>query len=176
MIRRLLPLALSLVAVATLASCGTFTNNHEAASMFGNALDRSDLEQYTGDLYPTQDGIVAADQPRTVLALWVKDQITRQYLDEQGVTIDDATTQEATAQVDQFVQGQPGEFSEATKSFLVDVIAARLALQAILPEGAPSPFDLSVPVVIDPRYGRWDPSAPFLDSAPFDVGAVVPLG
>lgn len=176
MIRRLLPVALSLVAVATLASCGTFTNNHEAASLFGNTLDRSDLEQYTRDLYPTQDDAIPADQPRTVLALWVKDQITRQYLDDQGVTIDDAITQEAITQVEQFVQGQPGEFSDLTKSFLVDVVAARLALRTVLPEGAPSPLDVSVPVVIDPRYGRWDPAAPFLESAPFDIGAVVPLG
>jgi hypothetical protein len=165
-IRRLLPLALSLVAVATLASCGTFSNNHEAASVNGVALDRSDLELYTRELFAAQDGTIPADQPREVLTNWVIDELIRQYLTEQDLSIDDATIEQAKSQVESGLAGQQFELSEATRSFLVDSSAARLAFSNTQQDGALLEFADSASVVIDPRYGRWD----------LDAGAVLALG
>jgi hypothetical protein len=165
-IRRLLPLALSLVAVATLASCGTFSNNHEAASVNGVALDRSDLEVYTRELFAAEDGLIPADLPRQVLSNWVIDEIIRQYLSDQEIAIDDATIQQAATQVESELAGQPMQISEATRSFLVDSAAARLAFSNTQQDGALLEFADSASVVIDPRYGRWN----------LDVGAVLALG
>ncbi len=166
MIRRLLPLALSLVAVATLASCGTFSNNHEAASVNGVALDRSDLELYTRELFAVDSDTVPADRPREVLSNWVIDELIRQYLAEQDVSIDDATIEQATSQVESGLAGQQLEVSEATRSFLVDSTAARLTFSNTQQDGALLEFAESASVVIDPRYGRWD----------LDAGAVLALG
>jgi hypothetical protein len=165
-IRRLLPLALSLVAVATLASCGTFSNNHEAASVNGVALDRSDLELYTRELFAAQDGTIPADQPREVLSNWVIDELIRQYLTEQDLSIDDATIEEARSQVESGLAGQQLQVSGATLSFLVDSTAARLAFSNTQQDGALLEFADSASVVIDPRYGRWD----------LEAGAVLALG
>jgi hypothetical protein len=134
-IRRLLPLALSLVAVATLASCGTFSNNHEAASVNGVALDRSDLELFTRELFAAQDGTI---------------------LTEQDLSIDNATIEQAKSQVESGLAGQQLEVSEATRSFLVDSTAARLTFSNTQQDGALLEFADSAAVVIDPRYGRWD--------------------
>ncbi len=166
MIRRLLPLALSLVAVAALASCGTFSNNHEAASVNGVGLDRSDLELFTRDLFAVTTDTVPADQPREVLKNWVIDELIRQYLAEQDVAVDGATIEQATAQVDTGLSSQGLTVSEATRSFLVDSTAARLTFSNTQPDGALLDFADHASVVVDPRYGRWD----------LDAGAVLPLG
>lgn len=166
MIRRLLPLALSLVAVATLASCATFTNNHEAASVNGVALDRSDLEQYTRDLFAVTTDTLPAERPREVLKNWVIDELIRQYLAEQNVPIDGAAIEQAKSQVDSGLTGQNLTVSEATRSFLVESAAARLVFNNTQPDGALRDFATKASVVVDPRYGRWS----------LDAAAVLPLG
>ncbi len=166
MIRRLLPLALSLVAVATLASCGTFSNNHEAASVNGVALDRSDLERYTRELFAVDGDTVPADRPREVLSNWVIDELIRQYLAEKDVSIDGATIEQAKGQVESGLAVQQLEVSEATRSFLVDSTAARMTFSNTQQDGALLEFAEAASVVIDPRYGRWD----------LDAGAVLALG
>ena len=166
MIRRLLPLALSLVAVATLTSCGTFSNNHEAASVNGVALDRSNLELYTRELFAVQDGTIPADQPRQVLSNWVIDELIRQYLADQKVAIDDVTITQATTQVESGLAGQQLQVSDATRSFLIDSAALRLTFSSTQQDGALLDFAKAASVAIDPRYGRWD----------LDVGAVLALG
>ncbi len=166
MIRRLLPLALSLVAVATLASCGTITSNHDAASVNGVALGRSDLELYTRELFAVTTDTIPADQPREVLSNWVVDELIRQYLAEQNVAIDGATIEQAKNQVETGLSGQGLTVSEATRSFLVDSTAARLAFSNTQPDGVLLGFAEKAAVVIDSRYGRWN----------LDAGAVVPLG
>jgi hypothetical protein len=165
-IRRLLPLALSLVAVATLASCGTFSNNHEAASVNGVALDRSDLERYTRELFAVDGDTVPADRPREVLSNWVIDELIRQYLAEKDVSIDGATIEQAKGQVESGLAVQQLEVSEATRSFLVDSTAARMTFSNTQQDGALLEFAEAASVVIDPRYGRWD----------LDAGAVLALG
>ena len=166
MIRRLLPLALSLVADATLASCGTFSNNHEAASVNGVALDRSDLERYTRELFAVDGDTVPADRPREVLSNWVIDELIRQYLAEKDVSIDGATIEQAKGQVESGLAVQQLEVSEATRSFLVDSTAARMTFSNTQQDGALLEFAEAASVVIDPRYGRWD----------LDAGAVLALG
>ena len=166
MIRRLLPLALSLVAVATLTSCGTFSNNHEAASVNGVALERSDLELYTRELFAVQGGTILADQPREVLSNWVIDELIRQYLADQNVAIDDVTITQATTQVESGLMDQQLKVSDATRSFLIDSTALRLAFSSTQQDGALLEFAKAASVAIDPRYGRWS----------LDAGSVVPLG
>lgn len=155
MIRRLFPIAVSLVAVASLAACATFTANDEAASVNGVALERSDLELYTRELFDITTPTVTADSPRQVLTNWVIDELVRQYLAQQGIGIDDASRDEATRQVTTGLSGQGLTVSDATLAFLVDSTAARIAYNASQPDGALRPFAESADIVVDPRYGAW---------------------
>lgn len=157
MIRRLLPLALSLVAVATLASCGTFSNNHEAVSVNGVALDRSDLERYTIELFKLEKQPVAdANKIREFLNLWIYDEISRQLMATQGVTIDDSTIEEATAQADAYIVQNGLTASDDLRSFIIDSIATTITFDSV-PADAPNiEFAKAAKIVVDPRYGRWD--------------------
>jgi hypothetical protein len=101
-----------------------------------------------------------------VLSNWVIDELIRQYLADQNVAVDDVTITQATTQVESGLMGQQLQVSDATRSFLIDSTALRLAFSSTQQDGALLDFAKAASVAIDPRYGRWS----------LDAGAVVPLG
>ena len=97
---------------------------------------------------------------------WVVDELIAQYLDEQGIVVDDAARADAEAQVDSEAAGRGIELSEQTREFLVRSASLRSTFSATQSDGALFDFAEASDIQVDSRYGRWV----------LDAGSVLPLG
>jgi hypothetical protein len=164
-IRRLLPVLVPLVAAAALTSCSSLSNSG-AASVNGAVLDRSDLELFTKEVFAVDTEFVQTELTNQVATNWIVDELIAQYLEEQGVTVDEAARADAEAQVDSEVTGRGLEISAATREFLVHSAAVRATFDATQGGGSLFEFAEAADIQVDSRYGRWV----------LDAGAVLPLG
>lgn len=165
MIRRFLPVLAPLVAAVALTSCSSLSNN-EAASVNDAVLDRSELELFTKEVFAVDKEFVQTEFTNQVATNWIVDELIAQYLETQGITVDDAARADAEAQVDTEVAGRGLEISSATREFLVRSAALRATFGATQAEGSLFEFAEAADIEVDSRYGRWV----------LDAGAVLPLG
>lgn len=165
MIRRLVPFALPLIAAVVLTSCSSLAND-AAVSVNGETLDRSELELFTKEVFAIDTDFVQTQFTNQVATNWIIDELIAQYLDEQGITVDDSARAEAEAQIDGEIAGGGLEISAATREFLVRGAALRATFTATQAEGALFDFAEAADIEVDSRYGRWV----------LDAGTVLPLG
>lgn len=165
MIRRLIPLALPFVAVLALTSCSSLGND-AAASVNGATLARHDLELFTKEVFAIRTPFVQTEFTNQVATNWILDELISQYLDEQGVVVDDAARADVEARVDSEAAGRGIELSEPTREFLVRSALVRSAFSTTQTDGALFDFAEASDIHVDSRYGTWV----------LDAGAVLPLG
>jgi hypothetical protein len=164
-IRRLLPLVLPVVAAVALTSCSSLGND-AAASVNGVELGRHELELFTKEVFVIDTPFVQTQFTNQVATNWILDELIAQYLDEQGVVVDDAARADAEAQVDSEAAGRGLELSAPTREFLVRSASLRSTFGATQAEGALFEFAEAADIRVDSRYGRWV----------LDAGSVLPLG
>lgn len=160
-----MPLALPLVAVVALTSCSSLSND-AAASVNGTTLARHELELFTKEVFAIDTPFVRTEFTNQVATNWVVDELIAQYLDEQGIVVDDAARADAEAQVDSEAAGRGIELSEQTREFLVRSASLRSTFSATQSDGALFDFAEASDIQVDSRYGRWV----------LDAGSVLPLG
>lgn len=164
-IRRLLPAVLALSAALTLGSCASVTGD-DAVVVNGVSLPRTELEQLTTELFDVDTDFVQARFPQQVATNWIIDQLILQFLDEQGITIDDAARAEAENRVDSELGAQQLDVSGLTRDYLVTSAAARTVFSATQPDGGLLEYAEAADIHVDSRYGHWV----------LDAGAVLSLG
>lgn len=160
-----MPLALPLVAVVALSSCSSLSND-AAASVNGTTLARRELELFTKEVFAIDTDFVRTEFTNQVATNWVVDELISQYLDEQGIVVDDAARADAEAQVDREAAGRGIELSEQTREFLVRSASLRSTFSATQSDGALFDFAEASDIQVDSRYGTWV----------LDAGSVLPLG
>ncbi len=160
-----MPLALPLVAVVALSSCSSLSND-AAASVNGTTLARRELELFTKEVFAIDTDFVRTEFTNQVATNWVVDELISQYLDEQGIVVDDAARADAEAQGDREAAGRGIELSEQTREFLVRSASLRSTFSATQSDGALFDFAEASDIQVDSRYGTWV----------LDAGSVLPLG
>jgi hypothetical protein len=171
-IRRTAVAALALVAALGLSACATFTDNANAARVGDVELTRDDLEHYVHDALEARDSAAVPDEVsgdiyRTILAGWIVDELIRQYLDAEGVSVSDADRAAAAEQTDGQIAESGATISDFLRDYEITSLAARLAFQNHSQGGdALLQFARTQTVYVDPVYGVWN----------LDSGLVEPLG
>jgi hypothetical protein len=125
--------ALALGAVLALSSCATFTNNSTAASVNGRDISRDQLESFidefaANDQLPLENGVLAGDDARNLLAGIIKADAYTSFLDEFDSPL---TKEQRDAVRDQLGEQSLGNLSSDLKNLIVDINAATEAITAL---------------------------------------------
>ncbi len=161
MFRRLALATCSLLAIASLTSCATFRHNDAAATVNGHTLTQDQLGAMASSPIGTDllkespvGGMMTGGGARALLGGW----IGLHAIDDAGL-VDQPTKDDARKQISE----QYGEQWTSTPTEMQDLAVLNgaigfLAKNNQLDQQAVKAAVSSADVVVDPRYGRWDPS------------------
>jgi hypothetical protein len=152
----------TLLVALTLSSCSTLQSNDDVATVGDASLDRATFDDYISDISRIRDpqadtSEIGSDLARSAIARWIVEELSRQFLDEQGIDITDADRTAAEAQLDELLAAEPeGAVTDVTREFMIESIASQMVFQNSQDPGALGPFATTVDIDVDSRYGFWD--------------------
>lgn len=181
-VRRLALATCAVLAMGTVSSCATFSDNKVAARVGDVELDADRLEavlqanlDYDADqqaaalgpgdttVITTADEIPGA-QMRSFIARWIQYEAVEQMMIGEGLTV---TADDIAASRQDVLDGITGEAADV----LVDFAAWQFAVEAKYgtrtSDADPAEYVLSADIYVDPYYGTWNPTAGTVD--PFGI-------
>ena len=123
----------TLIVIAGLASCTPFSNNSTAATVDGRSISRDKLESIISEFVknkqlPITDGVIAADDARSVLAGMIKANAYGSFLAE----LDQPVTKAQRAAVEKELEAQnPGELSNDLRNLIIGLNSATAAIKEL---------------------------------------------
>ncbi len=123
----------TLIVIAGLASCTPFSNNSTAATVDGRSISRDKLESIISEFVKSQqlpitDGVIAADDARSVLAGMIKANAYGSFLAE----LDQPVTKAQRAAVEKELEAQnPGKLSNDLRNLIIGLNSATAAIKEL---------------------------------------------
>lgn len=124
---------LAIAGLLALSGCATFTENSTAATINGRDISRDKLETFidefaASDQFPLEDGVLATDDARNLLAGIIKADAYNSFLDEYGAPLTDKQRDDVRQQIGDETLGK---FSNDLRNLIVDINAATKAISEL---------------------------------------------